>query len=337
MPRDQGLADIDDPSDFEVIAVIAPNDAGVRNVNWETWKTTVDAVEALSGYDVLAMLRDDIEIAAESGTRRPAAAVNGPYTSTEGSAIAMSAAASTDPDGDALTFAWTFGDGGTATGATVSHTYAQNGAYAIRVIATDTRGLADTVSTTATVSNVAPTIAPATGATIDAGETYAATGNFTDPGSDPFTATVNYGDGSGIAALPLAGKTFALAHRYSAPGTFTITVSISDGIATSTQARTITVLSAAQVIESSIAQIEELVAANKLPAAYGRSLANRLDNVLEHVERKPENLVPLLMQLTAASHQLDAMVRSNHVSAADAATVRTLIGRILRALAIASG
>jgi len=61
MPRNQGLSDIKTLGDLEVIAVIMPNRAGVRNVDWQTYKTTVDAVEALSGYDLLALLRDDIE------------------------------------------------------------------------------------------------------------------------------------------------------------------------------------------------------------------------------------------------------------------------------------
>ncbi len=247
MPRNQGIENIDDLSDFEVIAVIAPNDAGVRNVSWETWKTTVDAVEALSGYDLLALLRDDIEIAAESGTRAPNAAVDGPYTSTEGTAIPMSAAGSTDPDGDALTYSWSFGDGGVATGATVTHTYAQNGSYAVRVIVTDARGLADTASTTATIANVPPTFAPATGATIYSGDTYSGSGSFTDPGSDAFTATVNYGDDMTVSALPLDGRSFALSHRYTNPGTFTITVMVSDGTESVTQERTITVLSSKPV------------------------------------------------------------------------------------------
>jgi DNA/RNA endonuclease G (NUC1) len=38
MPRDQGLADIDDASDLEVIAVVMPNEPGVRNVSWETYR-----------------------------------------------------------------------------------------------------------------------------------------------------------------------------------------------------------------------------------------------------------------------------------------------------------
>jgi PKD repeat protein len=63
----------------------------------------------------------------------------------------MSAAGSSDQDGDVLTYAWTFGDGSSATGVTVSHTYQQAGTFTVRLIVTDTGGLADTTSTTATV------------------------------------------------------------------------------------------------------------------------------------------------------------------------------------------
>jgi DNA/RNA endonuclease G (NUC1) len=54
LPRDHGLADIADYRDLEVIAVDMPNDPGVRNVPWQTYRTTVQAIEALSGYDLLA-------------------------------------------------------------------------------------------------------------------------------------------------------------------------------------------------------------------------------------------------------------------------------------------
>ena len=67
LPRDAGLADVHSYRDVEVIAVIMPNAPGIRNTNWESFKTTVNAVEALSGYDVLALLPDPIEIAVESG------------------------------------------------------------------------------------------------------------------------------------------------------------------------------------------------------------------------------------------------------------------------------
>ena len=56
-------------------------------------------------------------------------------------------------------------------------------------------------------------------------------GSFTDAdlAGDTFTATVNYGDGSGTKALALTGNTFALRHRYSSPvGRFVVTVTVTD-------------------------------------------------------------------------------------------------------------
>jgi len=69
--------------------------------------------------------------------RAPVASAGGPYSGLVGTAMAMSATGSTDPDGDALTYAWTFGDGGTATGAEVSHTYGATGHFTVAVTAND--------------------------------------------------------------------------------------------------------------------------------------------------------------------------------------------------------
>ncbi|HVF39686.1 MAG TPA: DNA/RNA non-specific endonuclease, partial [Gemmatimonadaceae bacterium] len=203
LPRDQGIESIDDYTDVELVAVIMPNDPGIRNVDWNTYKTTVDAVEALSGYDLLALLRDDIEIAVESGTAPPVAAVDGPYSLAEGGMVNVSGALSTDSDGDVLTYEWSFGDGNTGTGVSSSNTYAQDGSYTVRLIVTDPLGLKDTASTTATVGNVTPVVAAFAGATLLPGETYSASGSFTDPGADSWSATVNYGDGGGATSLSL--------------------------------------------------------------------------------------------------------------------------------------
>jgi hypothetical protein len=51
--------------------------------------------------------------------------------------IAMSAAGSSDPDGDALTYGWDFGDGGSATGVSTSHAYATAGQYDVAVTVSD--------------------------------------------------------------------------------------------------------------------------------------------------------------------------------------------------------
>jgi hypothetical protein len=249
MPRDQGLANVHDYRDLEVIAVIMPNDPGVRNVDWHTYQTTVDAVEALSGYDLLKLLPDNVERAVESNTKPPIAALDGPYTSAEGSAVNMSAAASVDLNGSITGYAWTFGDGASANGVSVSHTFAQDGDYAVRLIVTDNDGLADTVNTTAHVANVAPTIDVFAGASLFSGDTYTAAGAFTDPGADTWTATVNYGDGSPTATLALSGKTFSLSHVYSTAGTFTVTVRVSDDDVTSIRTATVVVASPAAGVQ----------------------------------------------------------------------------------------
>ena len=54
-----------------------------------------------------------------------------------GDAVTFSAAGSSDPDGDPMTFEWTFGDGNTGTGLTTSHTYVQPGEYAVKLAVGD--------------------------------------------------------------------------------------------------------------------------------------------------------------------------------------------------------
>jgi DNA/RNA endonuclease G (NUC1) len=76
LPRDRGLADVDSYDDVEVIAVIMPNDHGIRNVNWNTYRTTVDAVETLSGYDLLSLLPKKIQAVLETGMQDEMALVD---------------------------------------------------------------------------------------------------------------------------------------------------------------------------------------------------------------------------------------------------------------------
>lgn len=62
--------------------------------------------------------------------------------------------ASTDVDGSIAGYAWTFGDGATATGAQASHTYATAGSKTISLTVTDNLGA--TATTTRTVTATAP-------------------------------------------------------------------------------------------------------------------------------------------------------------------------------------
>jgi PKD repeat protein/N-acetylneuraminic acid mutarotase len=89
--------------------------------------------------------------------RPPVATAGGPYGGNEGATITVNGAGSSDPDGDALTYTWDFGDGSApASGATASHTYADDGTYAVTLTVSDGH-LMNSATTTASVLNVAPT------------------------------------------------------------------------------------------------------------------------------------------------------------------------------------
>ena len=62
---------------------------------------------------------------------------------TEGSApleVRFDASASADPDGSIVSYEWAFGDGGSGSGRTTTHTYADAGSYTPRLTVTDERG-----------------------------------------------------------------------------------------------------------------------------------------------------------------------------------------------------
>jgi hypothetical protein len=79
------------------------------------------------------------------------------------------------------------------------------------------------------IPNQAPQISLPSNATINEGATYSASGSFTDTDSASWSATVNYGDGSGVQPLSLnPDKTFSLSHIYKDNGTYTVTVTVTD-------------------------------------------------------------------------------------------------------------
>ncbi|MGX1267306.1 glucose/arabinose dehydrogenase [Streptomyces phaeoluteigriseus] len=99
-------------------------------------------------------------------------------------AVSFSSAGSTDPDGGALSYAWTFGDGATSTAANPSHTYATDGQYTATLKVTDTTGKSATASVQITVGNTAPTVRldlPADGGIHDFGDAIPFRVTVTDP------------------------------------------------------------------------------------------------------------------------------------------------------------
>jgi DNA/RNA endonuclease G (NUC1) len=333
LPRDRGLADIHDYRDIvEVVAVIMPNNPGVRSVDWETYKTTVDEIERVSGYDLLALLPDKVERAVESNTKPPVAVTDGPYTANEGAPVSFSGAQSFDGGGRIVDYAWKFGDGASATGDVVSHTYSQDGTWMVRLIVTDNLGVADTSFTSTTVANVAPIVAPFAGATLVPGETYSATGSFTDPGADPWTATANYGDSPAVETVPLNGKTFTLSHPYMSHGTFLVTVRISDDDATSNRTQLVTVITATDALDRAADMIKDMAGTANLTSGNANSLNAKIDGAQKQIANG--NTTPAANQLRALLNELDAMVRSGRVSAEDAGPLKSMVERVIRSISL---
>jgi DNA/RNA endonuclease G (NUC1) len=323
LPRDQGLANIADYRDLEVIAVNMPNEPGIRNVDWNTYRTTVDAIEALTGYDLLALLPDDVESAVESNTQPPIAAVTGPAAIAEGGSAAFDASASLDPNGTVASYAWDFGDGSTGTGVSVNHTFVQDGAFTVRVTVTDNDGLTDSATFTVNVTNVAPVVSAVPNGSLNAGATYTASGTFTDPGADAWTATVNWGDGSAPEVVPLGGRSFSLTHIYTAGGTYTVTIAIADDDASGTGTHTVTVAQPAPGLAAALPLIDQLVSRGKLPRAVG--LVLKAEVIAAQVLIGRGNNAAATVLLRAQVVQIDLLVRLRVLTAADAAPLRAVL------------
>jgi PKD repeat protein len=69
-----------------------------------------------------------------------------------GSAVQVDGTGSSDSDGSIVGYAWDFGDGATATGATASHTYAASGTFTVKLTVTDNQGATGTAQHDVTVT-----------------------------------------------------------------------------------------------------------------------------------------------------------------------------------------
>lgn len=163
----------------------------------------------------------------------------------------------TDPDSASWTATVDYGDGSGVqslplTGQTfsLSHVYVDNGTYTITVSVTDNGNLTGTSTGSGggiVVNNSAPVIPPVTPpSNVGQNSPAVINVNFTDYGNQSHTATVNWGDGSGNQSVPISGNDFSSNHNYTNPGTYTVTIVVTDSQgATTTQTLTITVLNVA--------------------------------------------------------------------------------------------
>ena len=157
----------------------------------------------------------------------PSAEANGPYSAQTGSALVFSSAGSTDSDGSITAYSWNFGDGNSSTVANPSHTYASAGSYTVTLMVTDDKGATASDTATATVTAPAPTnMAPLAEANGPYTAPRGSAINFSSAGSTDVDGSIaayrwDFGDGNSSAAANPA-------HSYTAAGTFTATLTVTD-------------------------------------------------------------------------------------------------------------
>ncbi|MBT2429710.1 ThuA domain-containing protein [Streptomyces sp. ISL-112] len=98
--------------------------------------------------------------------------------------VKFSSAGTADGDGDPLTYAWDFGDGGTSTAANPTYTYKKNGTYVATLTAEDPTGRTGSASVHVTVGNTAPTVElvlPEDGQLFEFGDSVPFKVNVSDP------------------------------------------------------------------------------------------------------------------------------------------------------------
>ena len=195
------------------------------------------------GQDDSAAATATADISAPPVNLSPTADPGGPYSGEPGQALAFDGTASSDPNGDALTYLWEFGDGATASGATPSHSYSADGTYTATLTVSDgefTDAATTSVNIATAPANRAPTSEPGGpyAGDVNAGITFDGTAS-SDPDGDTLNFTWDFGDGSTASgATPT--------HSYAAAGQYDVSLTVSDGEFDAVATTTVTVSDVAE-------------------------------------------------------------------------------------------
>jgi hypothetical protein len=238
------------------------NDTHIASINWGDSSTTTGTVTETNGsgtvtgshayatagaFTVTVTVNDkDGGVASGSATvvvnARPTASAGGPYSGSEGTPVTLHGTAN-DADGDTLGTSWGIAFSGgpgtscTLTGATtLSPSVKCNDDATVTATLTVTDGVNTpaTSAATVTVANVNPNVTAFSVPTspVAVGTSFTVSGNFADAGTnDTHTATISWGDSStsgGIVSETLGVGTVTASHAYAAPGTYNVSLTVTD-------------------------------------------------------------------------------------------------------------
>ena len=202
---------------------VSPGSYQVRLTGQDGWTPTTAAVVAFP-------MTSGLQARADFGVNaRPTLAAIGDAAVSEGSVVTFTASAS-DDTGDSLVYTLVGDTQGAAvdagTGAFSWQAQDGNASAGFTLRVTDSAGGSAERSFTVTVANVAPSLTLAGAASVTDDQDFVLDLASSDPGQDTLTGwTIHWGDGSSSA---LGAATGSLAHRYAAPGDYTVQATATD-------------------------------------------------------------------------------------------------------------
>lgn len=183
-----------------------------------------------------------VVVSAPPPNMAPVANAGPDQTSLSLNPVGFSSAGSSDPDGSIVSFAWNFGDGATASGATASHSFAAPGIYTVTLTVTDNGGLTGRDTTVVTVTNRAPVANAGPDKTAASGTVLSLTGSGSDADGTVVGFLWTFGDGT-------TSNGASVSHTYAAAGTYVATLTVTDNSGTTaSDTATIVVTAPAPVV-----------------------------------------------------------------------------------------
>ncbi len=274
----------------------------------------------------------------------PIAAISPPgSTGPEGTAVHLAGSATSPSAADnavGFTYGWSVTKNRAAyksgTGAHWQFTPDDEGTFVVTMKATDDGGMSDTASVTVTGTNVSPS-ADITGVTtavplvITPQETINFSGSFTDPGAlDSHTSKWNFGDSitSSASHGPSGSGTLSASHAYGAPGTYHVSLTVTDddgGVAVATT--TVVVQTPQQALTSIEAYVRGIRSLNK---GQINSLIAKLDASSAAAARGDNNASH--NQMSAFLTEVRADVKTGKITTGEQSTLTSAIRAVEAAL-----
>jgi len=132
---------VDDAITYSVSPALPPGATYDTNTGHFSWTPTPSDAGTyaltFTASDGLATDSEAITITVSANNHPPVAVAGGPYNGGAGLAIQFNGSGSSDPDGNNLTYAWDFGDGGTGSGVSPTHAYTFPNNYLATLTVTD--------------------------------------------------------------------------------------------------------------------------------------------------------------------------------------------------------